>query len=86
MVAAHSAAVGDPSGGTPPTLEGFFGLCDITWLDAQDIPGVAYGPDNALTAHAEDEYVTIDQLITAAKTYALTAMDFCGVEEMESQL
>ncbi|GGL99091.1 M20/M25/M40 family metallo-hydrolase [Nakamurella endophytica] len=81
LAAAHSRAVGDPSGATGPGLEGFFGLCDITWMEAQQIPGVVYGPGNALTAHAEDEYVAIDQLVTAAKTYALTAIEYCGVAQ-----
>jgi len=79
IVAAHSVAMGGTDGSRPPIREGFFGLCDATWLDEAGIPGVIYGPGIALTAHAEEEFVPIHQLITAAKTYALTAMEYCGV-------
>lgn len=62
---------------------GFFGVCDITWLERGGVPGIIYGPGVAKTAHAENEYVPIHQMITAAKTYALAAMDYCGVAEEE---
>lgn len=79
LVEAHSEAIGAADGSRPPVREGFFGLCDATWLEEEGIPGVIYGPGVAVTAHAEEEYVPIHQLITAAKTYALTAMGYCGV-------
>lgn len=63
----------------PAQKGGFFGVCDITWMDKRGIEGLVYGPGVAKTAHAEDEYVPIDQLIAATKTYALTAMAHCGV-------
>lgn len=81
LVSAHSTALGKVDGSLPPLREGFFGLCDITWMDTIGLQGVMYGPGVALTAHAEDEYVPIEQLIIAAKTYALTAVEFCGLSE-----
>lgn len=78
---AHSAALGHLDGSLAPVSDGFFGLCDITWLTQQGVDGVMYGPGVGNTAHAEDEYVPIDQLLIAAKTYALTAIRFCGVED-----
>jgi acetylornithine deacetylase len=79
LINAHSDAVGGFEISTPPVQEGFLGVCDLTWMDARGIQGVVYGPGVGRTAHAEDEYVRIHQLITAVKTYALSAMEFCGV-------
>lgn len=78
---AHIDALGGIEVAAAPKNEGFFGVCDVTWTAAQGIDGVIYGPGAAKTAHAEDEYVPIHQLITAAKTYALTAIDYCGLAE-----
>jgi acetylornithine deacetylase len=81
LVSAHSAALGAPDGSRVPIRDGFFGLCDITWMDAKGLQGVMYGPGVGLTAHAEEEYVPIEQLIVATKTYALTALEFCGLSD-----
>lgn len=78
VLAAHSDSVGGFDVSTPPLQEGFLGVCDLTWMDARGVDGLVYGPGVGSTAHAENEYVPIHQLITAAKTYALTAMDYCG--------
>lgn len=79
ITAAHGDAVGGTDTPAPITETGFFGLCDMTWLDIAGINGVVYGPGVGRTCHAEDEYCTIEQLVTATKTYALTAMEFCGI-------
>lgn len=71
-------AYGDVTG-TDLVAEGFLGVCDLTWMAQVDLDGVCYGPGVGRTAHAINEYVMIEQLIVAAKTYALTAMDYCGV-------
>lgn len=82
LTSAHSAALGAIDESRLPELSGFFGLCDITWMDARGLQGVMYGPGVGNTAHAEDEYVPIEQLVVAAKTYALTALAFCGLAEV----
>jgi acetylornithine deacetylase len=79
LMSAHEEALGGSSAG--PVQRGFFSVCDVTWLDQRGIPGIIYGPGVATTAHAENEYVPLHQLITAAKVYALASMDFCGVAE-----
>lgn len=84
VMKAHSDAVGGFDVATPPQQEGFLGVCDLTWMDARGIDGLVYGPGVGRTAHAENEYVPIHQLITAVKTYALSAMDYCGVATNES--
>lgn len=79
LIRAHSDVVGGFEVSTPPLQEGFLGVCDLTWMDAKGIDGLVYGPGVGQTAHAENEFVPIHQLITAAKTYALTALSYCGV-------
>ena len=31
-------------------------------------------------AHADDEFILIDELLTACRTYAVLAMTWCGIE------
>lgn len=59
-------------------MSGFMGVCDTTWLQAAGIPSIVYGPGNGKLAHAADEYVLIDEMVTACRTYATLAMDWCG--------
>jgi acetylornithine deacetylase len=40
---------------------------------------VHYGPGDASLAHAPRESVPIDELLTAARTLALVALEHCGV-------
>ncbi len=54
---------------------------DVPFLDNAGISTVAYGPGNLPQAHIENEYVPIDQLILAAKTLAIAAMNYCGFSE-----
>lgn len=61
--------------------EGFLGVCDLTWMKEVGLDGVCYGPGVGRTAHAVNEYVMIEQVVVAAKTYALTAIDYCGLSE-----
>ena len=79
VVDAHSDVVGGFNQDAAPQRQGFYGVCDLTWLNRRGMDGVVYGPGSGRTAHAEDEYVLIDQLVTSVKTYALTAMNYCGV-------
>ena len=60
-------------------VHGFSAVCDATFLTDAGIPTIAFGPGDVLLAHRVDEYVSIDELIMAAKTLALTAMEWCGV-------
>jgi acetylornithine deacetylase len=43
------------------------------------VPAISYGPGDLRVAHADDEYVMIDEVVTACKTFAVAAMDWCGV-------
>lgn len=42
------------------------------------IPTVYCGPGSLAYCHTTEERIPVDQLVKAAKIYALTAMDFCG--------
>ena len=78
--AAHRQVVRPTKVNDHSLLQGFAAVCDAAFLNAAGIPSVIYGPGNLLQAHAVDEYVSIDELVTAAKTYALIALEWCGCE------
>jgi acetylornithine deacetylase/succinyl-diaminopimelate desuccinylase family protein len=63
----------------PAKVRGFCAVCDASFLNAEGIPAVVYGPGDILVAHAVDEFVEIEQVMIAAKAYALAAMDWCGL-------
>ena len=54
-------------------------MCDATFLNAAGIPSIVYGPGSLEVAHAVNEFVSVEEVITATKTYALAALDWCGV-------
>jgi acetylornithine deacetylase len=72
------AAVGTRFAG-PPSVHGFGGVCDATWYEQAGIPAVVYGPGDLRLAHASDEYVEVDEVIAACKTFALLAVEWCGL-------
>jgi len=80
LVDSIRAAYGDVTG-QDLIAEGFLGVCDLTWMKEVGLDGVCYGPGVGRTAHAVNEYVMIEQMVVAAKTYALTAIDYCGLDE-----
>lgn len=80
MAAAHrEAAQGQSTFDPEPRFAGFAAVCDATFLNNEGTPAIAYGPGNLLVAHADNEYVEIDEVVQAAKAYAILAMDWCGV-------
>lgn len=42
------------------------------------MPAVLYGPGDVRNAHAVNEYVTLDEVITCTKVLALTIYEWCG--------
>ena len=77
--AAHErAALGTRFEG-PAVVCGFAAVEDASWLTKGGTPAISYGPGDLRVAHADDEYVLIDEVMCAARTYALLAMDWCGV-------
>jgi acetylornithine deacetylase len=72
--AAHSTA-----GGQPPDVYGAPYGSDLRLLTGlAGIPTLQYGPGDARLAHGPDESVPLGEVITAARTLALAALDVCG--------
>ncbi len=71
---AHRAVTGEEPvyGGVPGTTDG-----TILWSNA-NLPVVVYGPGGKWIAHQKDEFVTVDELITAAEVYVEAATRFLG--------
>jgi len=65
--------------GQQPVYSGVPGSTDGTILHAwAGVPIVTCGPGGTYIPHCVDEYVEIEQLVEAARLYALTAMRFLG--------
>ena len=66
--------------GKAPGISLMLGGCDMRYFHTMGIPTVIYGPGDLLMAHQVDEFVEINQLITAAQVYALMAMRLLGAQ------
>ena len=65
--------------GTEPELVGKRIVGDANlYVHGSRVPTIYYGPSNE-TAHADIESVSITRMESAAKVYALAAIEFCGV-------
>jgi acetylornithine deacetylase len=68
--------------GEEASLEGMTYASDMRHLiKTGGVPTVLFGPGDVRQAHAPDEYVEIEDLVTAARVLALTVLRFCGYEE-----
>lgn len=68
--------------GKDPVISGRQGAADTRFLNQYgDTPTVIFGPGSTAVMHANDEYVSIEDYMTAIKVMALTIMAWCGVEE-----
>ncbi|MGW7684967.1 M20/M25/M40 family metallo-hydrolase [Kribbella sp. NPDC054772] len=70
-------AATDASGTTPAVKGAPYGS-DLRQYAAADIPTVQYGPGDVRYAHAADEHVVLDDVLAAARAYALLALRRCG--------
>jgi acetylornithine deacetylase len=70
---AHQEANGEAA-----TLHGFAAVDDAAFLTRAGVPAISYGPGDLRRAHAVDEYVEVEELMAATRTYALLAMRWCG--------
>jgi len=65
-----------------PVFEGMTYASDMRHLiNTGNTPTVLFGPGDVRNAHAPDEHVEISELITVAKTLAITAIRFCGYKQ-----
>ena len=79
VASAHQEAAQDSRFEGAAEFAGFYAVCDAAFLNADGVPSIVYGPGSLLVAHAADEYLEIDELLVATKTFALATMDWCGV-------
>lgn len=70
-------AVGTPYAGEAKVW-GFLAVEDTSFLILGGVPAISYGPGDVRLAHAYDENIVIEELVTACKTYALLALEWCG--------
>jgi acetylornithine deacetylase/succinyl-diaminopimelate desuccinylase family protein len=81
MRAAHEEAARDTGFAGPAQTVGFPAVDDATWLTLAGIPAISYGPGDLGVAHADDEFVRIDEVMCATRAFALLAMEWCGIAE-----
>ena len=66
--------------GTPPADVGFTGITDARYYrNDAGMPTVILGPGSLSVAHTADEWVAVDDLVTAARAYARVAVAYLGV-------
>lgn len=68
---------GAPAGGLRITAGR--GVSDATYLSRAGVPAMVFGPGALDAAHAHNESVRLDEVFRAARTYAATAIAWCGV-------
>lgn len=80
LSAAHQQAAAGTALAGAAEVSGFPAVDDASWLTLAGIPAISYGPGDLAVAHADDEFVRIDEVMCAARAFALLAMRWCGVE------
>lgn len=64
--------------GKPAIMSGFKAVCDATYLNKHNIPTVVFGPGSlSYSVHGDNEYITIESMVAAAKVYASMILDWC---------
>jgi len=65
--------------GREPEISGRQGAADTRFLNLYgSTPTVIFGPGSTAVMHSDDEYVSIDDYLTAIKVMALSIYDWCG--------
>ena len=68
--------------GEAPVISGRQGAADTRFLNSYGgTPTVIFGPGSTAVMHSDDEWVSIEDYVTAIKVMALSIVDWCGVEE-----
>ncbi len=80
MARAWERVTGEPVPPPSPQYPVNFGAAmEGTWLERAGIPSIVFGPGDLRVAHAKDEYVSLDEMIMAAKGLAACAMEWCEI-------
>jgi acetylornithine deacetylase len=67
--------------GKDPHISGRQGAADTRFLNLYgNTPTVIFGPGSTAIMHSDDEYVSIEDYITAIKVMALSICDWCGIQ------
>jgi acetylornithine deacetylase/succinyl-diaminopimelate desuccinylase family protein len=66
--------------GHEPIITGFFAGTDAKHFAPKGWPTLVMGPGDPATAHTQDEWVGIDELMEATRLYALTALALLGAD------
>jgi succinyl-diaminopimelate desuccinylase len=66
--------------GRDAIISGLTGFTDMRFFN-EVMPTILYGPGSMSQAHVADEHISIDDLVTGAKVYALTILKFLGYKE-----
>lgn len=65
--------------GSSPLLKGVtYGSDMRLFVNEARVPAVLFGPGDVRLAHGPDESIVIEDLLTATRALALTALHFCG--------
>jgi acetylornithine deacetylase len=65
--------------GKQPEISGRQGAADTRFLNLYGkTPTVIFGPGSTAVMHSDDEYVSVDDYLTAIKVMALSIYDWCG--------
>ncbi|MCE0768083.1 ArgE/DapE family deacylase [Pseudonocardia kujensis] len=78
LAAAYRTAATGSRFPTDVSWTGFYGVCDGTVLTRGGVPSLVFGPGDLRVAHGNDEYVDLDEVWLAARTFALLAAQWCG--------
>jgi acetylornithine deacetylase/succinyl-diaminopimelate desuccinylase family protein len=62
--------------------QGFPAVSDASFLNQAGIPTISIGPGDLTLAHAVNEFVEVNDLVKAAKVYALSSLEWCGYQEI----
>jgi acetylornithine deacetylase len=81
MLAAHEAVSSERTIIRDHQVQGFCAVCDASFLNEARIPSIVYGPGSLHQAHSENEFVSVDELMTATKALAVAAVRWCGWTE-----
>ncbi|MGN6167966.1 MAG: ArgE/DapE family deacylase [Solirubrobacteraceae bacterium] len=79
LCAAHERAAAGTELAGAAEVSGFPAVDDASWLTIEGIPAISYGPGDLAVAHADDEFVSVDEVMCATRAFALLAMEWCGV-------
>jgi acetylornithine deacetylase len=66
-------------GAPPPPERALAGGSDLRLYAAAGVPTLHYGPGDLNLAHGPLEQVAVDEVVTAARAFALLAVRTCGV-------